>query len=102
MLCPVGTPVAASTPTHSQLYAGFYLDLHQATGARLGIFHFNVNDRIRRSLSKKAISNQSAAQEVYGGQVARLTNMSYEQRFAANLLELQFGFFPFGNCNFPR
>lgn len=75
-----------------QIYFGIDGDLQRLAGIDGGSFHVAVTQRHGRSLSNDYIGNNTSVQEIYGGgQTARLTLLSYQQKLFDNRLDIEFG-----------
>jgi porin len=75
-----------------QIVFGVDADLNRLAGIEGGSVHALVTQRHGRSLSNDFIGNNTSVQEVYGGgQTARLTMLSYQQKLFDNRLDIEFG-----------
>lgn len=75
-----------------QIYFGIDGDLQRLAGIAGGSFHVAVTQRHGRSLSNDYIGNNTSVQEIFGGgQTARLTLLSYQQKLFDNRLDIEFG-----------
>lgn len=91
-----------------QLRGGFDLDMDRIAGIEGGQIHVTFNDRRGHSISKGFIGNRLPIQEAYGGLYTKLTELSWEQKFGGDKLDLRVGYFAMGNdlggisagCNF--
>ncbi|NEU12872.1 carbohydrate porin [Methylobacterium sp. BTF04] len=76
----------------SQAYLGIDGDMQRLAGVDGGSFHVVVSQRHGRSLSNDFIGNNTSVQEIFGGgQTARLTLLSYQQKLFDNKLDIEFG-----------
>lgn len=80
-----------------QIRVGLDLDLYRLAGWTGAKLHVTVNDRRGDGLSADYVGNRLPIQEAYGGQYMRLSELSYEQDFAAGLVNMRAGFFAMGN-----
>lgn len=81
-----------------QLSVGITADLGKLFGLDGGLFNISFNQRQGRSVSSDFIGNKLAVQEAYGaGETLRLSELSYEQSFAKNVVNTKIGFYPMGN-----
>lgn len=80
-----------------QIRVGADFDMEKLTGWSGGIVHVTFNDRRGKGVSSDVVGNRLPIQEAYGGQYARLTELSVEQRLDGGRLNLRAGFFAMGN-----
>ncbi|MDE2240428.1 MAG: carbohydrate porin, partial [Rhodospirillales bacterium] len=81
-----------------QLGIGMDADLGKLFGLEGGTLSIGFNQRQGRSASADFIGNRLAVQEVYGaGNTLRITEFSYDQKFAHGLVDTKVGFYPMGN-----
>ena len=74
-----------------QVFGGLDFDLKTLAGIDGGAVHFAMVERHGRSDSADFIGNNTAVQEIYGTQKARLTVFTYEQMLAGGKIDLQVG-----------
>jgi porin len=81
-----------------QLGIGVDADLGKIFGLEGGTLSIGFNQRQGRSASADFVGNKLAVQEVYGaGETLRITEFSYDQKFAHGLVDTKIGFYPMGN-----
>ncbi|MEH3117288.1 MAG: carbohydrate porin [Methylorubrum populi] len=88
---PIGGIRQGSAYT-GQILFGIDADLGRLAGIEGGSLHTLVTQRHGRSLSNDFIGNDTSVQEIYGGgQTARLTLLSYQQKLFDDRLDIEFG-----------
>lgn len=80
-----------------QVRVGMDLDMGKLAGWDGGTLHFTLNDRRGRSTSVDFVGNRFPIQEAYGGQYTRLTELSYDQKFADGQSYFKLGYYAMGN-----
>jgi porin len=80
-----------------QIRVGADFDMDRLAGWSGAVVHLTFNDRRGKGVSSDVVGNRLPIQEAYGGQYARLTELSVEQRFDGGRLDLRAGFFAMGN-----
>ena len=84
--------IRQGTAYTGQILFGIDADLNRLAGIEGGSLHTLVTQRHGRSLSGDFIGNDTSVQEIYGGgQTARLTLLSYQQKLFDNRLDIEFG-----------
>ena len=76
-----------------QLFAGFDIDMHKLVGIPDAGVHINFADRSGRALENDYLGSSFGTQEVYGGQVARLSELTWDQAFFNDRVEVRAGRF---------
>jgi len=80
-----------------QVRVGMDLDMGKLAGWDGGTLHVTLNDRRGRSTSVDFVGNRFPIQEAYGGQYTRLTELSYDQKFADGQSYFKLGYYAMGN-----
>lgn len=80
-----------------QVRVGMDLDMGKLAGWNGGTLHVTLNDRRGRSTSVDFVGNRFPIQEAYGGQYTRLTELSYDQKFADGQSYFKLGYYAMGN-----
>ena len=81
-----------------QIRLGARFDLSKLLGTPdAGIVQLTLNDRRGNSASEDLVGNRLPAQEIYGGNYTRLSELSYERTIFTPDLDLKLGFMPMGN-----
>lgn len=80
-----------------QVRVGMDLDMGKLAGWDGGTLHVTLNDRRGRSTSVDFVGNRFPIQEAYGGQYTRLTELSYDQKFADGHSYFKLGYYAMGN-----
>ena len=81
-----------------QLGIGVDADMGKLFGLEGGTLSIGFNQRQGRSVSSDFIGNKLAVQEDYGaGETLRITEFSYDQKFAHGVVDTKIGFYPMGN-----
>jgi porin len=80
-----------------QVRVGMDLDMGKLAGWDGGTLHATLNDRRGRSTSVDFVGNRFPIQEAYGGQYTRLTELSYDQKFADGQSYFKLGYYAMGN-----
>lgn len=92
--------IRQGTAYTGQVAFGIDADLGRLAGIEGGSLHTLITQRHGRSLSNDFIGNNTSVQEIYGGgQTARITLLSYQQKLFDNRLDIEFGRLA-GNINF--
>ncbi|WP_158812148.1 carbohydrate porin [Beijerinckia sp. L45] len=76
-----------------QLYAGFDIDLEKLAGIKGAGLHINFSDRAGRALENDHLGSSFGTQEVFGGQVARLAELTWDQALFDDRVEVRAGRF---------
>lgn len=80
-----------------QIRAGVDVDLAKTMGWKGAIFHFTLNDRAGVGASSQIAGNRLPIQEVAGGNYAKLTEFTIEQKLLGDRLDLRLGYYAMGN-----
>ncbi|MBB3901237.1 carbohydrate porin [Methylobacterium brachythecii] len=88
---PIGG-IRQGTAYAAQIFFGIDADLNRLAGIEGASLHSIVTQRHGRSLSGDFIGNDTSVQEIYGGgQTARLTQHSWQQKLFDNRLDFEVG-----------
>jgi carbohydrate-selective porin OprB len=80
-----------------QVRGGVDVDLGKTAGWKGAIFHFTLNERAGVGVSSEVTGNRLPIQEVAGGNYAKLTEFTIEQKLLGDKLDLRMGYYAMGN-----